>query len=257
MTIQECYRILNVANGAGMEEIKSSFRRLAFKYHPDLNPSQDAAQEFRRLNEAYVLLKDIVKDDATERARARAREAHQRPTANKAQGADAYAKQQSQGKPDARSRKRTSRAFYREEEEVLRDILRDPFAKKVFEDIYRQVKRNDPGFKPRSKIQKRGLELHWGSKSLNLDISKGFFGGIKSMFTGQMDYEQTVHFPAGNLLPGRSVTITVKQRFSGKPKKIEITLPPDFVIGRPIRLKGLGRKLGPLKGDLLLRILAK
>lgn len=257
MTVQECYRILEVRNGADMEEVKTSFRRLAFKFHPDLNPTKDSAQQFRRVNEAYVLLKDILRDDARERAKAKTKATHKRPTANKAQGADAYARQQKQGRPEARSQKRTSRTFYRKEEEVLKDILSDPFAKKVFEDIFRQVRRNDPGFKPDKKIKKRGLEFHWGSKSLNLDLSKGIIGSIKSMFTGQMDYEQTVHFPAGNLLPGRSVTITVKQRFSRKPKRIEVTLPPDFVIGRPIRLKGLGRKLGPLKGDLLLKILAK
>jgi molecular chaperone DnaJ len=49
----------------------------------------------------------------------------------------------------------------------------------------------------------------------------------------------------------------VSARFSGLPRTVEITLPPDFVVGRPIRLKGLGRKLGPFTGDLYLRILAK
>ncbi|MGE4553461.1 MAG: DnaJ domain-containing protein, partial [Desulfovibrionaceae bacterium] len=54
MTIQDCYRILGVSGAADLEEIKSAFRRLAFRYHPDLNPAPDAAQRFREINEAYV-----------------------------------------------------------------------------------------------------------------------------------------------------------------------------------------------------------
>jgi molecular chaperone DnaJ len=38
---------------------------------------------------------------------------------------------------------------------------------------------------------------------------------------------------------------------------LEVTLPPDFAPGRPIRLKGLGRHFGPWKGDLYLHLLAK
>ena len=72
-----------------------------------------------------------------------------------------------------------------------------------------------------------------------------------------MDHEQIVYFPATHLLPGRKIRITVEQSFSDGPKTIEVTLPRDFVVGRPIRLKGLGRKLGPLTGDLLLKVLAK
>ena len=82
-------------------------------------------------------------------------------------------------------------------------------------------------------------------RSFSLDVSGGFLSGIKSWFKSQMDDEQTVHFPAQHLLPGRSIRISVEQKFSEGPRTVEVTLPPDFVVGRPIRLKGLGRKLGP------------
>ncbi|MDP3425946.1 MAG: hypothetical protein Q8S17_01030, partial [Humidesulfovibrio sp.] len=105
--------------------------------------------------------------------------------------------------------------------------------------------------------QRRNLSIQWGEKSLHLDMSKGIVGGVKSWLRSQLDDEQTVHFPAFSLGPGKTLRITVSARFSGEPKTVEITLPPDFVVGRPIRLKGLGRKLGPFTGDLFLRILAR
>ncbi|NHZ48863.1 DnaJ domain-containing protein, partial [Nitratidesulfovibrio liaohensis] len=57
MTLRECYRILQVGNGASLDEVKKAYRKLAFELHPDLNPGRpDAARRFQRLNEAYVLL---------------------------------------------------------------------------------------------------------------------------------------------------------------------------------------------------------
>jgi len=105
--------------------------------------------------------------------------------------------------------------------------------------------------------QRRSLSIQWGDKSLDLDMSRGLIGGVKSWLRSQLDDEQTVHFPAFSLGPGKTLRITVSARFSGAPKTVEITLPHDFIVGRPIRLKGLGRKLGPFTGDLFLRILAK
>ena len=52
MTIKECYKILGVAPNADMEELKSAFRKQAFRLHPDLNPDPSAQQEFQKLNEA-------------------------------------------------------------------------------------------------------------------------------------------------------------------------------------------------------------
>ncbi len=53
------YDILEVENTASPEEIKRSFRRLARRYHPDLNPNDKAAEEkFKDIGEAYEILSD-------------------------------------------------------------------------------------------------------------------------------------------------------------------------------------------------------
>ncbi len=56
------YDILDVPRDASSDEIKKSFRRLARKYHPDLNPGDKAAEErFKDIGEAYEILSDEAK----------------------------------------------------------------------------------------------------------------------------------------------------------------------------------------------------
>jgi molecular chaperone DnaJ len=56
------YQTLGVARGASDEEIRKSYRRLARKYHPDLNPGDKSAEEqFKRVQEAYDVLSEPKK----------------------------------------------------------------------------------------------------------------------------------------------------------------------------------------------------
>jgi len=254
MHLKECLTILKLGKGASLDDVKSAFRKLAFKYHPDLNDNPGAGEKFREINEAYVTAKGLLEAEAGQRTAGEPES--EEPRTSRREGARAYARQQKSapGKPKrTRSSRARNQKYYYKEEEVLNSILSDPFAKKVFEDIYSQIRKKQPDYTGPLEVKKRNLNLHWGDRTFNFDFS----GGIKGWLKGQMDYEQTVHFPSRHLMPGRKIRITVEQRFSGSPKTVEVTLPPDFVVGRPIRLKGLGRKLGPLTGDLLLRVLGK
>src|SRR5262250_2119303 len=56
------YETLKVDRKASSDEIKKSYRRLARKYHPDLNPGDKAAEDrFKKLQEAYDILSDPKK----------------------------------------------------------------------------------------------------------------------------------------------------------------------------------------------------
>lgn len=62
MQMKDPYETLGVAKGASVEEIRNAFRKLAKRYHPDLNKDRpDAAERFRAVNAAHDLLSDPEK----------------------------------------------------------------------------------------------------------------------------------------------------------------------------------------------------
>ena len=55
---QDHYARLGVASSASAEAIKAAYRKKAAQYHPDKNPSPDAAARFREVQQAYEVLGD-------------------------------------------------------------------------------------------------------------------------------------------------------------------------------------------------------
>lgn len=65
---RDYYETLGVGRGASAEELKSAFRKLARKYHPDVNPGDRKSEEkFKEINEAYEVLSDPKKREMYDR----------------------------------------------------------------------------------------------------------------------------------------------------------------------------------------------
>jgi curved DNA-binding protein CbpA len=229
-SIAQCYRILDLSEGADLDAVKSAYRRLAFRYHPDLHPQDAAAAErFARINEAYVTLKRHLERKAAP---------GQRPSAP------------GSPRPEKKTRETASSPrpdfFSPRQEEILRDILNDPFAKQVFEEIFRKLRRGDPIVEDvgtPTPPPAPPASSHWKTR-------------ISQWFRHQLDVEHSMELPAQHLTPGARLRLDIRLPLSLAPRTVEFTLPHDFRLGKPIRLRGLGRRLGPWKGDLLLRLYA-
>ena len=58
---KDYYKILNIDKNADTQSIKRAYRKLAMKYHPDVNKQRDAEEKFKDLTEAYAVLSDEEK----------------------------------------------------------------------------------------------------------------------------------------------------------------------------------------------------
>jgi len=58
---RDYYEVLGVSKDTQPNEIKSQYRKLALKFHPDRNKSSEAAEHFKEISEAYAVLSDTKK----------------------------------------------------------------------------------------------------------------------------------------------------------------------------------------------------
>jgi curved DNA-binding protein len=264
--MKDYYQILGVTEATTEDDIRRRYRKLAMQYHPDRNPDDPQAEEkFKEIAEAYGVLTDPVKRASYDRARTFGGAWRQNGTAD---------------------------GFGYSQEDILRDLFRDPRFQQVFQGLLREFQRSGFRFGPQF-------------------IRKSFFGGRGGVFFGGLFLVGSLVGPAllrsarqrlpekgtlfrslgntvGKLLagvknPGRQngeqqeahqadiiyvMPLSSEELRNGKAVQVQtdgpdgqemlkVTIPPGSQAGQRLRLRGKGRPGPEGRGDLYLHLKAR
>ncbi|GIW09726.1 MAG: molecular chaperone DnaJ [Dehalococcoidia bacterium] len=235
MASRDYYEILGVPRTATEKEIKAAFRKLARKYHPDLNPGDKTAEErFKEINEAYEVLSN---------PESRKKYDQYGPNWKYADQFEA-ARQASQRAGSGRTRPRTT-AF--EFDEFVSPGGVGGFGD-IFEQFFRGEARRTAGGR---RMAARGQDIE---HPIEISLEEAFTGTTRTL---ELTSEQPCPVCNGT---GRSGGRPCPECFGtgvvSRPKRIEVKIPPGVTTGSRVRIAGEGGAGigGGPKGDLYLVI---
>jgi len=162
--MKDYYQILGVSRESSEDDIRRKYRKLAMQYHPDRNPNDPGAENrFKEIAEAYGVLTDPVKKRSYDAARATG------STWSENGGAG---------------------GFNYSQEDILRDLFRDPRFQQMFQGLLREFQRS--GFRANPSF-----------------VRKSFFGGKGTLLFGGLFLFGSLAGPAllksgGKRLPGKT-----------------------------------------------------
>lgn len=257
MADDDFYKTLGVARDATPDEIKRAYRKLARKYHPDVNKSAEAAARFQAVGHAHDVLRDPEKRAAYDQYGA---DWQNPPQQQRWDGGYGFA-------PEDMSRADAG-AF----EEFFDAFGRSGFSRATpqharidldLEDIFAGARKTVSLRMP--EMDRQG-QIHWRDQRIAVDIPKGMMEGQHLRLKGQgtegadlilevalkphpvfringRDISLTLPVTPWEAALGASVTMPTPGG------KVQIKVPPNARSGQRLRLKGRGLP-GPRNGDL-------
>ena len=260
--IKDYYTILQVTPESDEEQIRSQYRKLAMRYHPDRNPDDPSAEEkFKEIAEAYGVLTDPQKRAQYDGARAAGRGWQD----NGAQGGFSYS-----------------------QEDILRDLFRDPRFQAMFQGSLQGFQCS--GFRHSSRFVRQSF---FGGKGLFIGglFMLGSLAGPTLMKSAGKSLEgakpnsmlENMGRTIGSLLGGAKVqeepvppipepgvddliylmrlseeelqegkTVQVVSQGPDGQEMLKVRIPPGSRAGTKLRLRGRGRSGQAGRGDLYL-----
>ncbi|MGI8831892.1 MAG: DnaJ domain-containing protein [Nitrososphaeraceae archaeon] len=144
MDVKGYYAIMGVSEQANYREVRAAYRRLAKKYHPDVNGSLYAEETIKTINAAFEVLSDkekrseydrlVFDNDYTLQQQQQQQRGHQKENENDVINTDAQSSNKSENK-DNRDRRSTYRNFYS-------DLINNSNHAKADNSYYRSVKQD-------------------------------------------------------------------------------------------------------------------
>lgn len=279
MKYKDYYQILGIERNATPEQIKQSYRKLARKFHPDVNKEKDAETRFKEIGEAYEVLKDPEKRQAYDSFGENWQNGDQfkaPPNWNSGfefhQGGDDDAAGFSDffeslfGQSHARGGNRQTFRMQGEDQHATVTIS--------LADAYH-------GARQSITLERRGADeqgrVHIQPQQLNIVIPKGVIAGQRIRLEGQgmpghgggpagdlyleIQFTKDPHFKADKrtihlLLPvtpweaalGASITVPTLDG------KVQLKIPPNSQNGSKLRLKGKGLSTQKSQGDQIVTL---
>ena len=262
------YKTLNVSETASQDEIKSSFRKLAMKYHPDKNPGDKSAEEnFKKINEAYMTLSDPIKRKDYDNSRR---------FNNSNNSSSSYS---------WRNQRNNSQAKY--------NPFDNPFGEEdIFEEMFKQYHRqsnqsSSSNTRKSSAIPTVSLSLKFweaafgGTKKIkipakvlpggvfaNIAIEPGIEDGTRLQVTiknkifyinitvkeDKLFKREGLHLYTNFDVPLTTSILGGSVIFPHWNKELEITIPPETSQGKTFRLKQMGLSKNGVTGDLYIAV---
>ncbi|MDY6846783.1 MAG: J domain-containing protein [Chloroflexota bacterium] len=216
MQYRDYYQTLGVKKDASQDEIKKAYRKLARKYHPDVNPDDPNAEEkFKDINEAYQVLSDEEKRSKYDRFGSQWKQYQQ--TGGRAEDFD-WSQWASQGQPGGGYRTVSQEEF----EQMFGGGLGG------FSDFF--------------------STLFGGMAGARSSQRTAGGAGSYAMQRGQ-DIEHSVQISLEEAFSGTTRVLTFEDG-----RRIEASIPPGVKTGSKIRLSGQGGEGPRGSGDLYLKI---
>lgn len=221
------YKILGIKRKADGNEIKKAYRKLARKYHPDINKEADAEKRFKEISEAYEVLGDPKKRKLYDQLGSNWKDGHNFKPPPQGQGAGQYQQWSFHGGTG-----QTGSYSFEGFGDDFSDFFQSIFGQSGADGGFGNTKRTRSRSYRNSPMKGQDLEA-----DIHLSLHEATKGGRRklSMQVQEMD-EQGIIMP--------------------KTKDIEFNIPSGLTDGSKIRLKEKGGKgyFGGKDGDLHLRI---
>jgi curved DNA-binding protein len=220
--IRNYYELLGVTRDATADEIKQAFRRMARKYHPDLNPGDKAAEDkFKDISEAYEVLSDASKRSQYDKFTGFWRRNRNKSTANNT------------------PRERANDEDFNDDFNTFIDRLLGRKKEAASSNNARSARQNPREYPSTERTERRGSD-----EADRPNARKTFTESVPPPRPKNLEAELTL--PLDKAYLGGRERITIQE----DGRSLEVDMPPGMLSGQKIRLRGQGIA----GGDLYLKI---